>query len=178
MLREMVLCLMFKSAFFKMFQLRSIYMPQYDILYLYYIWYNDLEPLLCTFKHFLFNLNIYTKKWNISLKLFISSAKCQFWWPSSSKKRINTWLMQEPQSALEEKVNPSILKDDFYSRTEPSIFTSIEPLLLDRSKKPAEFSQHWNQQATSYPSPLYVVDQIQVQKPIQNVATDQTLDLT
>ena len=35
----------------------------------------------------------------------------------------------EPQSNLEEKVNPSILKDDFSSRTDPFIFTSIEPVL-------------------------------------------------
>ena len=39
--------------------------------------------------------------------------------------------------------------------------------------KPAEFSQHWNQQATSYPSSQCLIDQIQVQKPIQIVATDQ-----
>ena len=38
--------------------------------------------------------------------------------------------------------------------------------------KPAQFSQHWNQQATFYPSPQYLVDQIQVQKVIQVVATD------
>ena len=44
-------------------------------------------------------------------------------------------IMKEPQSNLEEKVNPSILKDDFSSRTGPSIFTSIEPLLLDRSNE-------------------------------------------
>ena len=44
-------------------------------------------------------------------------------------------IMQEPQSNLEEKVNSSILKDDFSSRTDPSIFTSIEPLLLDRSNE-------------------------------------------
>ena len=43
--------------------------------------------------------------------------------------------VQESQSNLEEKVNPSILKDDFSSRTDPSIFTSIEPLLLDRSNE-------------------------------------------
>ena len=36
--------------------------------------------------------------------------------------------------------------------------------------KPAEFSQLWNQQATSYPSLQCLVDQIQVQKPIQVVA--------
>ena len=39
--------------------------------------------------------------------------------------------------------------------------------------KPAEFSQHWNQQAASYPSPYCLVEQIQVQKPIQVVATYQ-----
>ena len=44
-------------------------------------------------------------------------------------------IMQEPQSDLEEIVNPSILKDDFSSRTDPFILTSIEPLLLDRSSK-------------------------------------------
>ena len=42
--------------------------------------------------------------------------------------------------------------------------------------KPAEFSQHWNQQATSYPSPQYLKDQIQVQKSIQVVATYQMPD--
>ena len=30
-------------------------------------------------------------------------------------------------------VNPSILKDDFSSRIDPSIFTSIVPVLLDQS---------------------------------------------
>ena len=28
--------------------------------------------------------------------------------------------MQEPQSNLEDKVNPSILKDDYFSKTDPS----------------------------------------------------------
>ena len=44
-------------------------------------------------------------------------------------------IMQEPQSNLEETVNPSILKDDSFSRRDPSIFTSIEPLLLDWSNE-------------------------------------------
>ena len=35
---------------------------------------------------------------------------------------------------LEEKVNPSNSKDYFSSRTDPSIFTSIATVLLDRSK--------------------------------------------
>ena len=40
-------------------------------------------------------------------------------------------IMKEHQSNLEEQANPSILKDDFSSRIDPPIFTSIEPLLLD-----------------------------------------------
>ena len=44
--------------------------------------------------------------------------------------------------------------------------------------KPAEFFQYWNQQATFYPSPQWLLDQIQVQKPIQVVATDQMHDHT
>ena len=44
-------------------------------------------------------------------------------------------IIQEPQPNLEEKVNPSILKDQFSSRTDPCIFTSVEPVLLDQSNK-------------------------------------------
>ena len=44
-------------------------------------------------------------------------------------------IMQEPQSNLEEKVHTSILKDDFSSRIEPSIFTLIALVLLDRSNE-------------------------------------------
>ena len=47
-------------------------------------------------------------------------------------------IIQEPQSNLEEKVNPSILKDDFSSRIDPPIFTAIEPLLLDQSNKTSQ----------------------------------------
>ena len=39
-------------------------------------------------------------------------------------------IIQEPQSNLEEKINPSILKDDFSSRTDLSIFTSIAPVAI------------------------------------------------
>ena len=42
---------------------------------------------------------------------------------------------EEPQSNSEEKGNPSILKNDFSSRTDPSIFTSKAPVLSDRSDK-------------------------------------------
>ena len=52
-------------------------------------------------------------------------------------------------SNLEEKDNLSILKDDFSSRTDPSIFTSRAPELLHWSNEQAEFFQHWNQQTTS-----------------------------
>ena len=41
-------------------------------------------------------------------------------------------IMYEPQSNLEEKVNPSILKDDLSSSKDPSIFTSMAPMLLDQ----------------------------------------------
>ena len=44
-------------------------------------------------------------------------------------------IIQEPQPNLEEKVNPSILQDEFSLRTDPCIFTSIEPVLLDQSNK-------------------------------------------
>ena len=43
--------------------------------------------------------------------------------------------MYEPQSNLEEKVNSSILKDDFSSTVDPSILTSIAPVLLDQSNE-------------------------------------------
>ena len=43
-------------------------------------------------------------------------------------------IMYEPQSNLEEKSNPNIFQVDFSSRTDPSIFKSIAPVLLDWSK--------------------------------------------
>ena len=42
-------------------------------------------------------------------------------------------IMEEPQSNLEDKVNPSILKDDFSSRTDPFIFISVAPVLIEWS---------------------------------------------
>ena len=39
------------------------------------------------------------------------------------------------QSNLEEKNNLNILEDDFLLRTDPFIFTSIAPVLFDRSNK-------------------------------------------
>ena len=43
-------------------------------------------------------------------------------------------IMYEPQSNLEEDVNP-ILKYDFSSRADPSIFTSVAPVLIDQSNE-------------------------------------------
>ena len=44
-------------------------------------------------------------------------------------------MIQELQSNLEEKVNHNILKDDVSSKKDPSIFTSIAPVTLDRSNE-------------------------------------------
>ena len=44
-------------------------------------------------------------------------------------------LTIETIQTLKEKVNPSILKDYFSSRKDPSIFTSIAPMLLDPSNE-------------------------------------------
>ena len=58
------------------------------------------------------------------------------------KERINALIFLEVVLAieiivsnLEEKVNASILKDDFSSRTDPSIFTSIAQVFLDWSSE-------------------------------------------
>ena len=63
-------------------------------------------------------------------------------------------IMYEPQSNLEKKDKPSILKDDFSSRTAPSIFTSIAPLLLDWSNKIDFSSTEINK---IYPIPIHNV---------------------
>ena len=41
----------------------------------------------------------------------------------------------DPNFNLKEKVNPSILKDDFSARKDPPIFTSTAPMLLDLSNE-------------------------------------------
>ena len=78
---------------------------------------------------------------------------------------------------LEEKVNLSILKDDFSSTTEPSIFTSIEPLLLDRPNETSWVFPALKSTSHFLPSQC-LIDQIQVQKPTLVVATDQMPDCT
>ena len=44
-------------------------------------------------------------------------------------------IMQEPLSNFEVKVNPSILKDQFYSRRDLFIFASTAPVLFDWSNE-------------------------------------------
>ena len=62
--------------------------------------------------------------------------------------------IKEPQSNLEENVNPRILKDDFSSRTDPSIFTLITPVLLDRLDETSEVYPALKSSGSSCPSPL------------------------
>ena len=50
-------------------------------------------------------------------------------------------IILKPQSNLEENGISSILSDDFFSKTDPSILPSIGPVFLDRSSKQVEFSQ-------------------------------------
>ena len=74
---------------------------------------------------------------------------------------------------------PNISTEDFSSRTDPTTFTSIAPVLyLTIQKKPVEFFQHWTQQAASCPSPQCLKNQIQVQKSILVAATYQIPDHT
>ena len=83
-------------------------------------------------------------------------------------------MMQEPRSNLEEKGNPNILKDDFSSRPDPSIFTSIAPVLLDGSNKTIWILPTLKSKSHFLPQK----DQVQVEKSILVVATDQMPDDT
>ena len=87
--------------------------------------------------------------------------------------------MWESYYNLEENVHSSILKDDFSSRIDPSIFISIAPVLLDQSNETSYVFPALNStthfQAQSIVSLIY---QIQVQKPILVFAVDQMLDHT
>ena len=74
-----------------------------------------------------------------------------------------TETVQETQSNLEDKGNPSFLKDDFSSKTDPLIFTSIAPELLDRSIEHVDFFQHLNHQVTFCSSLRCLLGQIQIQ---------------
>ena len=48
-------------------------------------------------------------------------------------EQIKAPILLKTVSAVKRKVNLSVLKDDFSSRTDPSIFKSIVPELLDQS---------------------------------------------
>ena len=62
-------------------------------------------------------------------KLHRTNQDCNFLGDSFSNRD-----NEEPQSSLEEKLNPSISKDDFSSRTN-IIFTSMVPVLLDQANQ-------------------------------------------
>ena len=69
-------------------------------------------------------------KSNLRKKNFIERIKA----PIFLEAVVAIEIMEDVQSNLDEKDNPSILKDEFSSRTDLSIFTSITPVLLDWSK--------------------------------------------
>ena len=58
-------------------------------------------------------------------------------------------IIEEPQSNLEEKIYPSILKDDFSSKADPPIFTSTAPVLLERPNKTSSEFQALKSRPTS-----------------------------
>ena len=87
--------------------------------------------------------------------------------------------LQESQSNLEEKVNPSILKDDFSPRTDRPIHFPINSTSVIRSVKRNQFCFSSIEINKPLPAPVQcLAGQIQVQKPILLVATDQMLDQT
>ena len=55
--------------------------------------------------------------------------------------------MWKSHSNLEDKDSPSSLKDDFSSRTDSYILTSIALTYETSQTKQAEFFQQWNQKA-------------------------------
>ena len=73
---------------------------------------------------------------------------------------------------------PQYLKRWFFLKNRPIHFHINSTSVKTGQMKPAEFFQHWNQQATSCPNPQCLVDQIQVQKSIIVVFTDWMPDHT
>ena len=72
---------------------------------------------------------------------------------------------------------PQHLKGLFFLNSRSILFhISDTGVIRPVKRKPAEFFQHGNQQPTYCPSPPCLVDQIQIQKPILIVATDQMPD--
>ena len=74
------------------------------------------------------------------------------------------------------KTNPSNLKEDFSSRTNSSIFTPIAPVLSDRSNEISWLFPALKSRSHFLPQSTCLVDQIQIQKPIPVVTTDQMTD--
>ena len=93
---------------------------------------------------------LFQKEKNKLLWIYARWLSSHLW--SNGRQKLSfaslNWNPWEPQSNLGQKVNPSILKGDFSSRIDPSLFISIEPLLLDFK---------WNQ--LSFPS-------IEINKPL------------
>ena len=75
---------------------------------------------------------------------------------SSFSNRDNVWAPNQ----FRRESKPSILKDDFSSRTDSSIFTSITPALLERSNKTSWFFPELKSTSNFLPSPQCLVDQI------------------
>ena len=91
---------------------------------------------------------------------------------------LRTEIISEPKSNLEEKGNLSVLKVDFSTRTDASILTSVAPVLLHRSNKTSYVFQALKSTSHLLPSQQCLIDQIQGQKLILVVATDQMPDQT
>ena len=85
-------------------------------------------------------------------------------------------IISEPQSNLEEKVKPSILKDDFSSRAGSSIFTSIAPVLLEQSNETTWVFPAVKSISHFLPQSALSCRPIQVLKLILVVTTDQMAD--
>ena len=86
--------------------------------------------------------------------------------------------MQESEPNPEEKLNPTILKDDASSGTGPSTLTPIASVLLDWSNKTSCLFSSIKMKKP-LPAPVQcLADQTQAQKPIPAVATDQIPDHT
>ena len=88
-------------------------------------------------------------------KLHRRNQDSNFLWGSFSNKD-NVWASIQ----FRRESQPQHLKRWISSRTDPSIFTSIAPVLLGQSNETSWDFQHWNQQAPSYPSQQCLVDQI------------------
>ena len=69
-------------------------------------------------------------------------------WSLSNRDNVRSPIQFRKES------QPQHLKTDFSSRTDPSIFTSIAPVLLDQSNETSWVYQHWSQQAISCPIPV------------------------